>query len=136
MSYSSKKIRDADTLVDEYQASFGGKYSPDESSSNGFSLSNLKGVWKLIVSSRIRLGILMGGCFLIAMIILYKTKAKFVMTKQRSIGEKEKIDNINLLKYSFMIGFVMSCIVFGLSYKVPFIKKNLFKEEDCDLCMG
>lgn len=88
----------------------------------------------MIVLSRIRLGILMGVCFLIGMVILVKTKVKFIMTKPRSLGEQEKINVTNLLKYSFIIGFVMSVVIFALSYKFPFIKKILFKEEDCDLC--
>ncbi|MDD4931433.1 MAG: hypothetical protein PHG66_04810 [Candidatus Colwellbacteria bacterium] len=135
MSYSSKKLQDVDTLADKYQESFGGKYSPgDSSSSFGFSSINLKGVWNLIVLSRARLGILIGACFLLGMIILIKTKAKFIMTKPRTLGEHEKIDTTNLLKYSFIIGFVLSVIIFALSYKFPFIKKILFKEEDCDLC--
>lgn len=131
MSYSSKKLRDADTLADEYQASFGGKYSPGDSS---FASINLKGVWNLIVLSRVRLGILLGVCFILGMVILVRTKAKFIMTKPRSLGEQEKIDMTNLLKYSFIIGFVLSVIIFALSYKFPFIKKILFKEEDCELC--
>ena len=129
MSYSSKKLQDADILTDKYQASFGGKYSPDETSS-----INLKGVWNLIVLSRIRLGILFGVSFILSLCIVVKYKARFVMTKKRSIGEQEKINITNLLKYSFIFGILLSSIVFGLSYKFPFIKKILFREEDCELC--
>lgn len=134
MPYSSKKLQDADTLADKYQASFGGKYSPGDSST-GFSSFDLKGVWNLIVLSRNRLGILLGVSFLLTMLMLIKYKAKVVM-KRQSIIEDEKIDILLLIKYSFIIGFIISCIIFGLSYKFPFIKKILFKEEDCDLCQA
>lgn len=138
MAHSSKKLQDADILADEYQASFGGKYSTGMFGNFSDSLSsiNLKGIWDLIVLSRVRLGILFAISFFLSMIILIKSKAGFVMTKKISIDIPQKIDKINLIKYSFIFGFILSIIVFALSYKFPFIKKILFKEEDCELCQA
>lgn len=135
MSVSSKKLQDADTLADKYKASFGDKYSSEDSSSM-FSSFNLKGMWNLILLSRKRLAILLGVSFVLSMLILIKWKPNFILVKKQNINESDKIDIWQLLKYSFIFGFLMSCLIFGLSYKVPFIKNIIFKEEDCELCQS
>ena len=135
MSYSSKNLRDADALADDYQTSFEGKYSPDENYSFGSIGSfNVKGMWNLIVLSRIRLSILFGVCFVVSMMILNKIAPQCILNRRRSIEEEDTVDTLLLIKYSLMMGFVLSVVIFALSYKFPFIKSILFKEEDCELC--
>lgn len=135
MSYSSKNLRDADALADDYQASFGGKYSPGESSSFGnIGSFNVKGMWNLILLSRIRLSILFGVCFVVSMMILNKIAPQCILNRRRSIDEEDTVDTLLLIKYSLMLGFILSVVIFALSYKFPFIKNILFKEEDCELC--
>ena len=135
MVYSSKNLQDADTLAEKYQSSFGGKYSPEKKTPSGDITSfNFKGLWDLIVLSRMRLGILLGLCFIISMIMLTKYKPTFVIKRRTIMDNPESIDTLELVNYSFIFGFVFSVIFVGLSYKFPFIKNILFKEEDCDVC--
>lgn len=135
MPYSSKKLQHADSLADKYQESFGGKYSSEDSFTGGESF-NLKGMWDSIVLSRKRLGILLLVCVIIGMITLIKFKPKFIMTTPKTFEEKEKIDILAVTKYSFIIGFILSVVIFAASYRFPFIKNVLFKEEDCELCQA
>jgi hypothetical protein len=135
MPHSSKKLRDADTLADKYQTSFGGKYSP-ENKSPSLSSKKIKMLWNLIVLSRLRLGVLMVICFLLVTLTLIKTKASFIMSRPKSILEDSKIDYTKLFKYSSILSIGGFIVIFGLSYKVPLIKGMLFKEEDCDLCLS
>lgn len=137
MSYSSKNLQEADTLAEKYQSSFGGKYSPEKKSSfSDITSFNFKGLWDLLVLSRMRLGILLGSFFIISMIMLTKYKPKFVVKRKSIMDNPEAIDTLELVKYSFIFGFVFSVVVVGLSYKFPFIKSILFKEEDCELCQA
>jgi hypothetical protein len=135
MSFSSRHLKEADELADSYSRSFGGKYSSSESSSFfGGGSFNFENMWKLIMLSKFRLAVLLGVCTVVILLLLMKTKPNMIMNRKMGIREPDTINHFKLIKYSFLFGFILSVCVFALSYKLPFIKKLLFREEDCDLC--
>lgn len=125
-SRSSKKIRDAEKLKNDYQSYFGGKYSADKTGSGS--------LWTTAMLSKCRLLILFGVCFVASIFTLYKTKPKWILQQRRSFDEPDKISAYRLIKYSFSIGFLLFVSLAFLAYRFPKLKEILYTTENCDLC--
>jgi len=140
MSRLSKKLRDADSLFDKYQSSFGGKYSPNYS--EDYNRFTLEEALKTIKESQKRLGILFILCFIVSLFLLCKIKPSFIMKKRTNISDSiiyksnisDSKDKFALVKYSLLFSLILWCVIFGLSYKFPLIKRCIIGEEECNLC--
>jgi hypothetical protein len=142
MSRLSKKLRDADSLFDKYQSSFGGKYSPNSPNYSEDSKFSLEDTLKKIKESQKRLGILFIVCFIVSLFLLCKLNPSFIMKKRSNLLEsdiyKSNIsdtkDKFALIKYSLLFALILWCTIFGLSYKFPLIKRCILGDEECNLC--
>ncbi len=123
---SSKKIRDADLLNDEYEKNYG--------SSNKVNVQdNMKKTFQILSDNKIRLSAVLGANFVVTLFFLYWLKPGFIQEKKEFPSDETKVNKSKWVMWGMLLSVIFFVIFSIVSYKVPFLKKYIFSET-CNLC--
>lgn len=67
--------------------------------------------------------------------VLEIIEPNFIMKKRRFYDEEEEIDYKKKIKWSIIIGIFVGIILNIIVYKIPSLKKEVFKNE-CSMCLA